>query len=181
MVERWNHNPLVGGSSPSPAINLMYSYNKLKSLKTESLLKFFTQKDTFIIIFSCFDFSDKNVKGFKLFLQKKNIKLYFIKTSLLKEALKFLPGFENIKGLLNGPIFIGVSGISNISDFSLIVEKKHKFYTLGVLYNQVLYKSSFIDYISSITIKSAFTSLISVLLQKQYTLQFLLTEHLKKD
>jgi hypothetical protein len=159
----------------------MYTYNKLKSLKTQSILNFFKQKDTFILIFSCFDFSDKNVKSFKLFLQKKNIKLYFIKTSHLKEVFKVLPGFHNIKGLLNGPIYIGISDVKSLSDFSLSIEKKQKFHILGVLYNQSLYKSSFVKYISSLTHLGVFSSLVSVLLQNQNTLQFLLTEHLKKN
>lgn len=158
----------------------MYSYNKLKSLKTKSLFKFFTKKDTFILIFSCLDFSDKNIKSFKTFLQKKNIKLYFVKTTLLKEVLSILPGFSNIKGLLNGPLYIGVSGVYTLDDFSLKLEKKHKAFIIGTLYKQVLYKGSFIEEISSLTQTSVFTNLFSVILQKQHTLQFLLTEHIKK-
>ena len=180
MVERWNHNPLVGGSKPSPAIINMYRYNKLKNLKTKLLLSYFTQKDTFILIFSCLDFSDKNIKSFKQSLQKKNIKLYFIKTSLLKEALKVLPGFLNIEGLLNGPLYIGISNSKDLSDFSLSLEKKHKVYLLGALYNQILYKSSFVKHVSSLTEVSLFSSLISVLLEQQQTLRFLLTEHINK-
>ena len=158
----------------------MYSYNKLKNLKTQSLLAYFTKKDTFVLIFSCLDFSDKNIKSFKQSLQKKNIKLYFIKTSLLKEALKVLPGFPNIKGLLNGSIYIGISSSKSLSDFSLSLEKKHKAYLLGVLYNQVLYNNSFVKKVSSLTETSVFSNMISVLLQKQNLLNLFLAEHAKK-
>ena len=159
----------------------MYKYNQLKGLRTKSLSKGFTSKNTFILIFSCFDFSDKNVKAFKTLLQKKNIKLYSVKTSFLKKSLEVLPGFGRVKDFLNGPLYIGVTSDSmTIDDFSLVLEKKNKFHVLGLIYNGVLYSGSYLKKFTDFTQASVFNELISILIHKQFTLNFLLGEYLKK-
>jgi ribosomal protein L10 len=132
-------------------------------------------------LFSCLDLSNENLKSFKTFLEKRNIRLIFIKKSLLKKILEPLPGFHNIKGLLNGSILIGVPMVSqDIYEFTLSLEKKHKAVILGAFLNQVLYSNSFVNKLSKLNSKDIYSSLISVCLQKQLTLTSLLSIHTKK-
>ena len=156
----------------------MYSnYRELKTLKSENLNKFFLKENSLVLIFSCLDLSNRNISDFKSFLLTKNIRLIFVKKTLLKKILKPFPGFSNVEKLLNGPLLIGIPNQEkNIYDFSLNLEKRHKVVILGAFLNNQLYSNSFVKKISDITPQKIYTSLISVCLQKQLLLTYLLSQ-----
>ena len=155
------------------------SYKSYKKNKTEKTLKYFQERCNFILIFSSIDTSEKNLQSFKSTLKKNKIKLYSIKTSLLKKVLVTLPGFDKIESFLNGPLYIGVSS-EEIQNFSFKPDKKENFYLLGLFYNQELHLKSFASTISGFTKESLFNGLISSLVIKQSLLNLFLKHQITK-
>jgi ribosomal protein L10 len=159
-----------------------YNNKSIKVLRTQKLLETFTKKNSFILFFSCLDLSNKNLKELKITLKNKDINLIFIKKNFLKKILEPITGFTKIKKVINGPILIGVlSSSKGLYDLSLNLEKKHKVLTLGCFYNQELYSNSFVDKISKLDKKNIYKELVSVCLQKQILLTFILKSRFEKN
>ncbi len=153
----------------------------LKTIKLRQIVETFFEKDKVFFFLSPLDLSNKNFKSLKIALTKNNIKFFLIKKTLLKKILIPFKGSENVSFIFSGPILIAVLPKLEYDQFSFILDKKNKITLLGFLLNKVIYGTEFQKQLSNLGSLKTYTSLISVLMQKQLMLNFLLTSHIKKS